>query len=331
MFENKTILIDGGSGSWGNELTSQLLEKNPKKIIIFSRGELAQVNMERKFKNDKIEFIIGDVRDADAVDRLFNHKNIDYVFHLAALKHVPVCENQPQEAIKTNITGTINLVNSSIKYKVKKFIDVSTDKAVAPTNLYGMTKSVGEKIVIQANNLTDDTDFVCIRGGNVLGSNGSVVPHFINQIKTQNSITLTDDKMTRFFLTLHDAISLLFQAAEKSIGGETFVMNMPSFYIKDLAEVLIDYYGDDNTKIINIGSREGEKIDEVLISEHESINSYVFDENYFVILPSIKINKKYTHLNNHQKVTFKTFSSADNLKNKEYLHDMLFAGEFLKK
>lgn len=331
MFENKTMLIDGGSGSWGNELTTQLLEKNPKKIIIFSRGELAQVNMQRKFNDNKIEYIIGDVRDADAVDRLFNHKNIDYVFHLAALKHVPVCENQPQEAIKTNIVGTINLINSAIKYGVKKFIDVSTDKAVSPTNLYGMTKSVGEKLTIQANNLTDNTDFVCIRGGNVLGSNGSVVPHFINQIKTQNKVTITDSKMTRFFLTLSEAISLLFQAAENSVGGETFVMNMPSFYISDLAKVLIEFYGNSETKIEEIGIREGEKVHEVLISEHESVNSYRFDENYYVILPSIKINKNYSHLNNHEKVHFKTFSSADNLKSIDYLHELLFKGGFLVK
>jgi len=331
MFENKIILIDGGSGSWGNELTIQLLEKNPKKIIIFSRGELAQVNMQRKFNNNKIEYVIGDVRDADAVDRLFNHKNIDYVFHLAALKHVPVCENQPQEAIKTNIVGTINLINSAMKYGVKKFIDVSTDKAVSPTNLYGMTKSVGEKLTIQANNLTDNTDFVCIRGGNVLGSNGSVVPYFINQIKTENRVTITDSTMTRFFLTLSEAISLLFEAAENSIGGETFVMNMPSFYINDLAKVLIKFYGNSETKIEEIGIREGEKVHEVLISEHESPTSYKFDENYYVILPTIKINKDYSHLSNHEKVKFETFSSADNIKDEEYLYKLLMKGGFLKK
>lgn len=331
MFENKIILIDGGSGSWGNELTLQLLEKDPKKIIIYSRGELAQVNMLRKFNNNKIEYIIGDVRDADAVDRLFNHKNINYVFHLAALKHVPVCENQPQEAIKTNIIGTINLINSAIKYGVKKFVDISTDKAVSPTNLYGMTKSVGEKLTIQANNLTNNTDFVCIRGGNVLGSNGSVVPHFINQIKTQNKVTITDKTMTRFFLTLSQAIFLLFEAAEHSIGGETFVMNMPSFYISDLAKVLIEYYGNSDTKIEEIGIREGEKVHEILISEHESVNSYKFYENYYIILPSIKINKEYTYLNNHKKVNFKTFSSADNIKDKNYLRELLFEGGFLIK
>jgi FlaA1/EpsC-like NDP-sugar epimerase len=329
MFKNKVILIDGGSGSWGNELTRQLIEKEPKKIIIFSRGELAQVNMQRKFNDRRIEFIIGDIRDADAVDRLFQ-RGIDYVFHLAALKHVPVCENQPQEAIKTNINGTINLINSAIKYKVKKFIDVSTDKAVAPTNLYGMTKSVGEKLTIQANNLTTDTNFVCVRGGNVLGSNGSVVPFFINQIKNNNRITITDRTMTRFFLTLSEAISLLFQAVEYSIGGETFVMNMPSFYIDDVAKVLIDYYGNQDTIIEEIGIREGEKIHEVLISEHESALSYRYNENYYVILPTVKINKDYSHLNENQKVGFKTFSSADNLHSAEKLHEFLSKGGFLK-
>ena len=328
MFKDKTILIDGGSGSWGNELTKQLLNKGPKKIIIFSRGELAQVNMQRKFKNDNVEFVIGDIRDYDAVDRLFQ-RGIDYVFHLAALKHVPVCENQPQEAIKTNINGTINLINAAIKYRVKKFIDVSTDKAVAPTNLYGMTKSVGEKLTIQANNLTEDTDFVCIRGGNVLGSNGSVVPYFIDQIKTQNKVSITDNAMTRFFLTLPEAISLLFQAVENSVGGETFVMNMPSFFIKDRAAVLIIHYGDDTTVIEEIGIREGEKIDEVLISEHESEMSYKFNKDYYVILPTVKINKDYSHLDDSQKVTFKTFSSADNLHSNEFLYDLLSKGGFL--
>ena len=248
MFKGKTILITGGTGSWGNELTKQLLDKEPRMIIIYSRGELAQVNMQRKFSGSPIEYVIGDVRDASAVDRLFS-KGIDYVFHLAALKHVPICENHPQEAVKTNITGTTNVVNSAIKYKVKKFIDVSTDKAVAPTNLYGFTKAVGEKIAIQANSLTDDTDFVCIRGGNVLGSNGSVVPLFIDQIAKHNKITVTSGAMTRYFLTLAEAVFLLFKAAEVSKGGETYIMNRPSFYISDVAKVLIKHYGDKNTTI----------------------------------------------------------------------------------
>lgn len=330
MFKDRVILLTGGPGSWGQELTKQLLEMNPKKIIIFSRGELAQVNMERKFMSDKLEFVIGDVRDANAVDRLFNNKQIDCVFHLAALKHVPVCENQPQEAIKTNIIGTTNLVNSAVKYKVKKFIDVSTDKAVSPTNLYGFTKAVGEKIVIQANNLTSCTDFVCVRGGNVLGSNGSVVPLFIDQIKKFNKITLTCGEMTRFFLTLSEAISLLFQAAEFSVGGETYVMNMPSFLISDVAEALIDHYGDADTTIEEIGIREGEKIHEVLVSEHESSRSYVFNNDYYVIMPELKINRDYSHIKNMNKVPFDKFSSEDNIKNQDYLTGLLRKGGFLE-
>jgi UDP-N-acetylglucosamine 4,6-dehydratase len=329
MYKDKVILITGGSGSWGNELVTQLLGKNPRKIIVFSRGELAQVNMQRKFQDNRIEFVIGDVRDYESVNKVC--KDVDIVFHLAALKHVPICENQPQEAIKTNINGTTNLINACVANKVKKFIDVSTDKAVSPTNLYGMTKSVGEKITIQANKLTDTTDFVCIRGGNVLGSNGSVVPYFINQIKTENKVTITDKTMSRFFLTLSEAISILFQAVEFSVGGETYVMNMPSFYISDLAKVLVKFYGDENTKIEEIGVREGEKIDELLISEYESKLTYVFNNDYYVILPEIKIDRDYSHIDKYKKVKFKSFSSVDNIKDEEYLFKLLMNGGFLKK
>jgi FlaA1/EpsC-like NDP-sugar epimerase len=330
MFKDSVVLITGGTGSWGNELIKQLLEKDPKKIIVFSRGELAQVMTKIKFNNNpKLHFVIGDVRDADAVDRLFSQISVDYVYHLAALKHVPVCENQPQEAIKTNITGTTNLVNAAIKYKVKRFIDVSTDKAVSPTNLYGYTKAVGEKLVIQANALTKDTDFVCIRGGNVLGSNGSVVPIFIDQIKNNNEITITVGNMTRYFLTLPEAIHLLFKASDVCVGGETFVMNMPSFYISELGEVLIDYYGNLNTRIKEIGIREGEKMDELLISEHEAPRSYVFNDDYYVIKPDLELNRDFSYLNSLSKVSFDKFSSADNLKGKEFLRGLLDKGGFL--
>lgn len=252
------------------------------------------------------------------------------VHNCAALKHVPICEKHPQEAIKTNINGTINLINACINNGVKKFIDVSTDKACQPFNLYGMTKSVGERLSIQANNLTKYTEFVCVRGGNVLGTNGSVVPHFIDSIKTHNKIDITSVDMTRFFLTLSDAISLLFCAAENSIGGETYVMNMPSFYIRDLAEILIEHYGNNDTKMKEIGIREGEKLNEILISEHEALNSYVYNKDYYVILPSLKINKDYSHIDPGKKVTFKEFSSADNLKDKVYLRELLINGGFLK-
>ncbi len=328
MFKDKIILITGGSGSWGNELTKQLLDKSPKMIIIYSRGELAQVNMQRKFNDSRIEYVIGDIRDSGAVDRLFR-RGIDIVFHLAALKHVPVCENQPQEACKTNINGTSHLINAAVRYKIEKFIDVSTDKAVAPTNLYGFTKAVGEKLTIQANNLTDDTDFVCIRGGNVLGSNGSVVPLFIEQIKNNNKITVTDGAMTRYFLTLPEAIGLLFQAVEDSVGGETYVMNMPSFYISDVAKAIVNYYGNEQTVIREIGIREGEKMDEELISIHEASRSYVFNEDYYVIMPEININRDYRYIDHFERVNFPRFSSADNIKDVNYLTELLNKGGFL--
>lgn len=251
------------------------------------------------------------------------------VHNCAALKHVPVCENQPQEAIKTNIVGTTNLVNAAIKYKIKRFIDVSTDKAVSPTNTYGYTKAVGEKLVIQANALTKDTDFVCIRGGNVLGSNGSVVPIFIDQIKNNNEITITVGNMTRYFLTLPEAIALLFKASNIGVGGETFVMNMPSFYISELGEVLIDYYGNLNTSTKEIGIREGEKMDELLISEHEAPRSYILNDDYYVIKPDLELNRNFSYLNNLSKVNFDKFSSVDNLKGKEFLRHLLDKGGFL--
>jgi FlaA1/EpsC-like NDP-sugar epimerase len=326
MFNNARILITGGTGSWGQTLTQMLLEKyDVKEIIIFSRGELQQVLMQRKFRSNQLKFIIGDVRDYDSVK--FATKNVDYIFHLAALKHVPICEDHPQEAIKTNINGTTNIVNAAIENNVKKVIDVSTDKAVEPINSYGMTKAVGEKLIIQANDLTDHTKFVCIRGGNVMGSNGSVIPFFVEQIKAGGPITITDLKMTRFFLTLEEAILLLFKAAEDSIGGETFVMNMPACYIKDVAEVLMDEYG--KVDILEIGGRPGEKLDEMLISTHESSLSYYYDQNYFVTLPTksnVELVEKYKNL---KKFDQEEFSSKTFLMNKEQIRDMLKKGKFL--
>ena len=326
IFNNSRILITGGTGSWGQTLTRMLLERfNPKEIVIFSRGELQQVLMQRKFQNAKIKYIIGDVRDYEAVN--FATKHVDYVFHMAALKHVPICEDQPQEAIKTNIIGTNNIVNACILNGVKKVIDVSTDKAVEPINLYGMTKSVGEKVIIQANDLTEHTKFVCVRGGNVMGSNGSVIPYFIEQINAGGPITITDLRMTRFFLTLEEAISLLFRAAEDSVGGETFVMNMPACYITEVAEILMEEYG--KVDITEIGGRPGEKLDEMLISKHESPLSYCYDENYFVILPtkcSDTLRDKYKDLS---RFPYDEFSSKTVRMTREEIKSMLKKGKFI--
>jgi FlaA1/EpsC-like NDP-sugar epimerase len=232
-----------------------------------------------------------------------------------------------QETIKTNINGTINIVTAAIENKVKKVIDVSSDKAVEPINLYGMTKSVGEKIIIQANDLSDYTKFVCIRGGNVMGSSGSVIPFFIDQIKAGGPITITDQKMTRFFLTLEEAIQLLFKASIDSIGGETFVMHMPACYIRDLAEVLMDTYG--RVEIKETGIRPGEKLDEMLISHHESQLSYCYDDNYFLTLPSNFNQALAMRYQDCKPFPYSEFSSKTKIMNKKEIKEMLTKGKFI--
>jgi UDP-N-acetylglucosamine 4,6-dehydratase len=326
MFDGARIFVSGATGSWGQTLITMLLSKyNVEEIVCFSRGELQQVLMKRKFNNPKLKFVIGDIRDYTAVKMAT--RQADYIFHLAALKHVPVCEENVQETIKTNIEGTTNIVNAAIENRVRKVIDVSSDKAVEPINLYGMTKAVGEKIIVQANDLTDYTRFVCIRGGNVMGSSGSVIPFFIEQIKSGGPITLTDHKMTRFFLTLEEAIQLLFKASIDSIGGETFVMNMPACYIKDLAEVLMDVYG--RVEIKETGMRPGEKLDEMLISHHESNLSYCYDENYFLTLPSNYNQALAVRYQDCRPFPHTEFSSKTTIMNKKEIREMLKKGKFI--
>lgn len=336
MFRDKKILISGGSGSWGRELTKQLLFKNPREIIIFSRGEISRVDMERRFDNPLIRFVNGDIRDKVAVNAVM--KGVDYVFQLAALKHVPICENQPLEAIKTNVIGVQNLIDAAIHYKVKKFIDVSTDKAAEPSNVYGNTKALGERLTIQANCETKDTEFICIRGGNVLGTNGSLVPYVIDQIKTVNRVRVTDERMTRFFITLPEAIELLFMATEMGIGGETYIMNMPSFKIIDLVTLLVNFYGNSETKIDITGIREGEKLHEVLVSDQEWQRSQYVNENYYVIYPQVKTGRTYYHYWNQEDYwdgksgdveLKKALTSEDNLRDKETLTKLLRKGGWL--
>jgi UDP-N-acetylglucosamine 4,6-dehydratase len=310
MFNDKTILITGGSGSWGNELTRQLLASfSPKEIRIFSRGEVSQWVMKRKFNNNpKLKFIIGDVRDKERLRIAL--KSVDIVFHLAALKHVPVCEENPNEAVLTNIMGTQNLIDAAIENNVELVVDVSTDKAVDPLNLYGVTKACGERLSIAANNAFGRTRFVCIRGGNVLGTNGSVVPLFREQILRNNAITITDTRMTRFFLSLKEAIGLLFKAAEMGKGGEVFVMKMPAAKITDLAEVMIKELGNAKTRVDITGIRPGEKVHEVLVSRYE-IGRIVEAEKYYIILPVIKIKALENQYGRLTTLTIPEFSSQN--------------------
>jgi len=298
IFDNKTILITGGTGSLGKVLTRRLLScklGTPKKIIIFSRDEAKQHYMRLDYQCKKsatdeviydnfhqlLEFRIGDVRDYSSV--LSVVKNSDYVINAAALKQVPSCEYFPFEAVKTNIIGAENIVRAIREgnAKVKAVVGVSTDKACKPVNVMGMTKSIQERIFIGANILCPNTRFICVRYGNVLASRGSVIPLFFEQIKNGGPVTITTKEMTRFLLTLNKAVDIVFSALQNANPGEIFIPKVPSSLIYNIAKALI---GDKKINIEFIGIRPGEKIHETLISKEESFRTYD-KKNYLVIKP----------------------------------------------
>jgi len=329
---DKTILITGGTGSWGHELTKQLLEKNEvKEIRIYSRGELAQVNMQRKFNNPKLKFIIGDVRNFDRLNDAMRDVNI--VFHLAALKHVPICEENPWENVQTNIIGVENVIRSSINNHVNLVVDVSTDKACNPLNIYGASKSVGEKLFINANSRSNTTRFVCVRAGNVIGSNGSVIPFFVEKAKNGKPLPITDYEMTRYLMTLPEAISLVLKAANDCHGGEIFVTKMPAALILDVANIIWNFYNKKNDYVVmektfpQIGIRPGEKLHEMLVSEYESPYT-VEDDNFRIILPmNGSLDSKYK---NFKKMKEKQYTSNDELMKSEEIKKLLHKAKVLK-
>lgn len=323
QFDDKVVLVIGSSGSWGTELITQLLQTNVKEIRGMARGEFAQVSLQRKFNDPRLKIIIGDVRDYGKVDS--SCRGVDIVFLLSALKHVPICEDFPYEAIKTNINGTRNVVRACIANNVKKCVDVSSDKACLPINTYGMTKAVGEKLILNGAKLGSKTQFMVVRGGNVLGSAGSVIPFWIDQIKRFKKVSITDTTMTRYFLTLPEAIKLLFTAVESNINGGLFVMKMPSASMLDMAKVVIDHYAKGEMIIIEeIGIRPGEKIDEVLVSKHEALNAYEYNIYYYLITEDP--NWKWRN----DKAKFEEYNSATKLMNKDEIKDLLQRGGFLK-
>lgn len=287
MFEEKTILITGGTGSFGKTFTRILLEKyNPKKIIIFSRDEYKQLIMRndfyKKFPDKKhiLRFFIGDVRDKERLYRAF--KGVDYVIHAAALKQVPAAEYNPFEAIKTNIHGAQNVIDAALDNGVKKVVALSTDKAVNPINLYGATKLVSDKLFVSANAYSGDngTIFSVVRYGNVAGSRGSVIPFFKKLIESgEEELPITDFRMTRFWITLEQGVELVFKAFGESKGGEIYVSKIPSFKITDLAIAMLP-----SAKLKEVGIREGEKIHEVMISKDDSRTTYEY-ENHYIIYP----------------------------------------------
>ncbi len=288
MFKNKKILITGGTGSLGNALTKRLLDDGADTVRIFSRNESKQLEMESKFNDERLRFLIGDVRDYERLERAV--EDVDIVFHAAALKHVPVIEYNPFEAIKTNILGSQNVINACLHENVERAICVGTDKAVSPLNTYGATKLLMEKLFVTAKNYLNkerhETKFVALRYGNVLGSSGSVIPKFIEQIKNKEKITITDPNMTRFSISMDEALDFILKAAEVGKGSEIFVPKLRAYSIIDVKDALFDLLG--KTEEETIGIRPGEKLNEILVNQDEMNYCWDYKDMYLLVNPSVQ-------------------------------------------
>ena len=285
MYDGKKILITGGTGSLGQALTERLLKTKVDTIRIFSRNENKQITMDSKFRDDRLRFLIGDIRDIGRLQRAL--EDIDIVFHAAALKHVPVVEYNPFEAIKTNVIGSQNVIDACLHENVEKAICVGTDKAVSPLNAYGATKLLMEKLFISASNYLNKerykTKFIALRYGNVLGSSGSVVPKFIEQIYAKEKITITDERMTRFSITMNEALDFILESTHCGKGSEIFVPKLRSYSIKDLKSSLTELLKNTGEKKVPI--RLGEKMHETLISEDEMRYTWEWNNKYIIFNP----------------------------------------------
>ena len=282
VFDGKKVLITGGTGSLGTALTKRLLKTNVDTVRIFSRDEWKQVQMESKIDDGRLRFLIGDVRDKERLSRAL--EDVDIVIHAAALKQMPVAEYNPFEAVKTNVVGTQNLIEACLNNQVESVLAIGTDKAVSPLNTYGATKLLMERLFVSANFYKGNhkIKFVCVRYGNVMGSRGSVIPVFINQIKSGKDITVTDPNMTRFNITMNDALDLIFRALENGKGGEVFVPKLKAYKVGDIKDAITEILeSKSETKIIS--ARPGEKIHESLISFDELSNTFENKQDYIII------------------------------------------------
>lgn len=307
--DNKTVLITGGTGSFGKSFTRFLLQNfNLKKLIVFSRDELKQFQMEKEFKDERLRFFIGDVRDKDRLQRAFH--GVDIIVHAAALKQVPTLEYNPFEAVKTNIIGSQNVIDAAIDQGVEKVLLVSTDKAAQPVNLYGSTKLCAEKLFINGNFYAGGrTSFACVRYGNVIGSRGSIVESLVKSAEA-GSVKITDERMTRFWITLEQSHQLVMFALENMVGGEIFIPKIPSMRLVDLFEAIIG-----ETKLEVIGIRPGEKLHEVLLTEQEALHALEL-EDYFVVLPEfmdLEKYEKYHVIGNKLEMDFRFASDTNKL------------------
>ena len=309
LFENKKILITGGTGSLGQSLTKKLLEKGASSIRIFSRNESNQIRMESELNDKRLRFLIGDIRDMSRLERAMN--GVDIVFHAAALKHVPLIEYNPFEAIKTNVIGSQNVINACLHENVEKAVAIGTDKAVSPLNTYGATKLLMEKLFVTANNFADPerhiTKFISVRYGNVFGSSGSVIPVFLEQIKKNKKITITDSQMTRFSITMNEALDFILNATDSGKGSEIFVPKMRAYNIMDLKDAIKDLFENVSEEIIGI--RSGEKLHEMLINEDEIRYSWEYNNMYLITNPSYPL----FHTNNIRDV-YEGIKKIENVK-----------------
>ena len=278
LFKNRTLLITGGTGSFGNAILKRFLTTDINEIRVFSRDELKQDNLRRYYNSDKLKFYIGDVRDLDSIDDAM--RGVDYVFHAAALKQVPSCEFYPMQAVKTNIIGTENLLNSAINAGVKKVIALSTDKAVYPINAMGISKAMMERVVVAKGRNVKSTMIACTRYGNVMASRGSVIPLFIEQVRNGTPITITDPNMTRFMMSLDQAVNLVLFAFQNGESGDIFVQKSPAATLELLARTVINILGQPNHIVKTIGTRHGEKLYETLLTKEEMVRAIDLGEYY---------------------------------------------------
>ena len=278
MFKNKILLITGGTGSFGNVVLRKFLDTDIKEIRIFSRDELKQDDMRKHYNNDRLKFYIGDVRDKNSIDDAM--RGVDYVFHAAALKQVPSCEFYPMQAVKTNVIGTENVLNSAINAGVKKVIALSTDKAVYPINAMGISKAMMERVIVSKGRNVKDTTIICTRYGNVMASRGSVIPLFIDQVRNGKPITITDPNMTRFMMSLDQAVDLVLFAFENGESGDVFVQKAPAATVELLANTMKNILGSPNHVVKTIGTRHGEKLYETLLTKEEMVKAIDMGEYY---------------------------------------------------
>ncbi len=331
MFNNKVLMITGGTGSFGQTLLNRFLNTDVKEIRIFSRDEKKQEDMRLESDNDKVKFYIGDIRDYSSISDAM--KGVDFVFHAAALKQVPSCEFYPLEAVRTNILGTENTLNAGINNNVGRIILLSTDKAVYPINAMGISKAMAEKVAIAKSRLASESGTVICttRYGNVMASRGSVIPLFINQIKKNQEITITDPKMTRFLMSLDDSVNLVLHAFEHGNPGDIFVQKSPASTLSNLAQALIELFESKNTLRV-IGTRHGEKLYESLVSREEMANAVDMGKYFRIVSDNRNLNYKKYFVDGEKKISNSNDYTSHNTRQLSIndLKELLLKLDFIK-